>query len=163
MGCIRSTLCRAPSRARHTHAHSPRTYDWQCNSVANKLWVDKLDWTGKEAYGAADWGVWVSGGKIAGETKKARYLTFATVRGAGHMMSIVSTCSYIKLLTFLSTSKSHTVNLRSHRRFYRGGWRNRIFKFLLQLLRMSILLSVQKPDRRRDEQGRALASCSSPS
>ncbi|KAG5645267.1 hypothetical protein DXG03_006569 [Asterophora parasitica] len=66
------------------------TYDWQCNWVANKLWLEKLVWGGSEEYQAGAWRDWsVEGdgkGKKAGETKSARGLTFATIRGAGHMM-----------------------------------------------------------------------------
>ncbi|KAI9001448.1 peptidase S10 serine carboxypeptidase [Trametes punicea] len=63
------------------------TYDWQCNWVANKLWVDKLEWTGATRYTRAEWREWTVDGHKAGETKSAGVLTFATVRGAGHMMS----------------------------------------------------------------------------
>ncbi|TFY76228.1 hypothetical protein EWM64_g7782 [Hericium alpestre] len=65
------------------------TYDWQCNWFANKLWVDKLEWSGQAGYASAawrDWSVALNGTK-AGETKAYGNLTFATVRGAGHMMS----------------------------------------------------------------------------
>ncbi|EIN10271.1 peptidase S10 serine carboxypeptidase [Punctularia strigosozonata HHB-11173 SS5] len=66
------------------------TYDWQCNWVANKLWVDKLEWSGHEEYVKAEWRDWRVGedGEKAGETKSAAggLLTFATVRGAGHMV-----------------------------------------------------------------------------
>ncbi|EKM59597.1 uncharacterized protein PHACADRAFT_250197 [Phanerochaete carnosa HHB-10118-sp] len=62
------------------------TYDWQCNWVANKLWVDKLEWTGKDAYDIAGWRDWLVDGHKAGETKAAGPLTFATVREAGHMV-----------------------------------------------------------------------------
>lgn len=62
------------------------TYDWQCNWVANKLWVDKLEWTGQDAYNAAEWHDWQVDGHKAGETKNAGLLTFATIRGAGHMV-----------------------------------------------------------------------------
>lgn len=65
------------------------TYDWQCNWVANKLWVDKLEWSGKGVYGAQEWRDWMVEGKKAGETKNAGVLTFVTVRGAGHMMSTI--------------------------------------------------------------------------
>src|ERR1700729_172643 len=61
------------------------TYDWQCNWVQNKLWIEKLEWTGKEAFGNAEWRDWTFNGKKVGETKKAGVLSFATVRGAGHM------------------------------------------------------------------------------
>ncbi|KAJ7248638.1 Alpha/Beta hydrolase protein [Mycena haematopus] len=65
------------------------TYDWQCNWVANRLWVDKLEWSGKEAYGALDWADWgVGKGNKAGEVKQAEgsLLSFVTIRGAGHMV-----------------------------------------------------------------------------
>lgn len=57
------------------------TYDWQCNWVANQLWVDKLEWYGRAAYLADEWREW-EGGK----TKGTGDLVFATVRGAGHMV-----------------------------------------------------------------------------
>lgn len=65
------------------------TYDWQCNWVANKLWVDKLEWSGRDEYERARWRDWRIGhgaGKV-GEVKSWKTLTFATIRGAGHMMS----------------------------------------------------------------------------
>lgn len=65
------------------------TYDWQCNWVANRLWVDKLEWSGRAEYAEAEWRDWSAGGIKAGETKSAGRLTFATVRGAGHMMSAI--------------------------------------------------------------------------
>ena len=63
------------------------TFDWQCNWVANKLWVDKLEWSGKDAYKDASWEDWFVGGYKAGEIKETPLLTFATVRSAGHMIS----------------------------------------------------------------------------
>jgi len=64
------------------------TYDWQCNWVANKLWVDKLEWSGRSAYAKESWRGWYVDGGKAGETKSAGPLTFATVLGAGHMISL---------------------------------------------------------------------------
>ena len=64
------------------------TYDWQCNWVANKLWVDKLEWSGSEAYQAQTWRDWTLDGQTAGQTKHAGPLTFATILGAGHMISL---------------------------------------------------------------------------
>ncbi|KAG9317128.1 Alpha/Beta hydrolase protein [Chiua virens] len=64
------------------------TYDWQCNWVANKLWVEKLEWTGNEAYKQQTWKSWVVHGNAAGGTKTSGNLTFASVYGAGHMMSV---------------------------------------------------------------------------
>lgn len=64
------------------------TYDWQCNWVANRLWVDKLEWSGMDSYREGAWRDWSAGGKKAGEVKGNELLTFITVRGAGHMMSV---------------------------------------------------------------------------
>lgn len=63
--------------------------DWQCNWVANKLWVDKLEWSGMDGYTKEEWKDWglEEGGVKAGETKTFGPLTFATIRGAGHMIS----------------------------------------------------------------------------
>ncbi|EPQ59668.1 peptidase S10, serine carboxypeptidase [Gloeophyllum trabeum ATCC 11539] len=63
------------------------TYDWQCNWVSNKLWVDRLEWSGQDAYAREEWREWEVNGRKAGETKSAGRLTFATIRGAGHMMT----------------------------------------------------------------------------
>ncbi|KAK0467717.1 peptidase S10 serine carboxypeptidase [Desarmillaria tabescens] len=62
------------------------TYDWQCNWVANKLWVDELEWSGKKEYTEVQWEDWFVGGSKAGEIKQTTLLTFAMVRGAGHMV-----------------------------------------------------------------------------
>ncbi|KAF7342016.1 Carboxypeptidase [Mycena venus] len=66
------------------------TYDWQCNWVANRMWVDKLEWSGREAYAALEWADWGVGGKQgkAGEVKQSEGspLSFVTIRGAGHMV-----------------------------------------------------------------------------
>ncbi|KAF8650965.1 hypothetical protein AX16_005001 [Volvariella volvacea WC 439] len=72
------------------------TYDWQCNWVANWRWVEKLEWSGREAFASVDWRKWGvvgagargvrGGGVAAGEVKQTEVLTFVTVRGAGHMV-----------------------------------------------------------------------------
>ncbi|PPQ82160.1 hypothetical protein CVT25_015138 [Psilocybe cyanescens] len=62
------------------------TYDWRCNHIANKLWVDKLEWSGQAAYAAEEWRDWTAEGHKAGEVKETPLLTFATIREAGHMM-----------------------------------------------------------------------------
>ncbi|KAF8632022.1 hypothetical protein AX17_004965 [Amanita inopinata Kibby_2008] len=62
------------------------TYDWQCNWISNKLWLDKLRWSGYEAYHSAPWKDWWVEGRKAGEVRQTRLLTFVTVRGAGHMV-----------------------------------------------------------------------------
>lgn len=65
------------------------TYDWQCNWVSNKLWVDALEWSGADDYIAAQWRDWDVNGCKAGEVKSTPLLSFVTIRGAGHMMSIL--------------------------------------------------------------------------
>ncbi|KAF7366506.1 Carboxypeptidase [Mycena sanguinolenta] len=58
------------------------TYDWQCNWVANRMWVDKLEWSGKEAYAALEWADWGVAGTKAGEVKQSEgsLLSFVTIR-----------------------------------------------------------------------------------
>jgi carboxypeptidase C (cathepsin A) len=46
-----------------------------------------LDWTGSAAYIAEKDRNWVVGDKVAGITRSANGLTFATVDAAGHMVS----------------------------------------------------------------------------
>ncbi|KDQ65011.1 hypothetical protein JAAARDRAFT_28675 [Jaapia argillacea MUCL 33604] len=62
------------------------TYDWQCNWVSNKIWVDAMEWSGAEEYARTEWRDWGVDGVKAGETKSAGSLTFATILGAGHMV-----------------------------------------------------------------------------
>ena len=83
------------------------TYDWQCNYVANKLWVDKLQWSGSGAYAKAEWRDWSHNGKKVGEVKETGLLTFATIRGAGHMMSTFSLSKlkiWMLIMSFCATS-----------------------------------------------------------
>ena len=69
------------------------TYDWQCNASSNKLWLERLEWSGQKEYLASSWRNWTVGGKNVGETKSSGLLTVATVNGAGHMMSLFSLVS----------------------------------------------------------------------
>ncbi|KAJ7698180.1 Alpha/Beta hydrolase protein [Mycena olivaceomarginata] len=64
------------------------TYDWQCNWVANRLWVDKLEWSGQEAYAALEWADWA-----CGQAGKGGLLSFVTIRGAGHMIKALAMLS----------------------------------------------------------------------
>ncbi|CAA7269007.1 unnamed protein product [Cyclocybe aegerita] len=61
------------------------TLDWQCNWVANAMWVDKLEWSGQNGWKDVEWREW-KGGKV--KESKEGLLVFATVNGAGHMMSL---------------------------------------------------------------------------
>lgn len=48
--------------------------------------MEKLKWSGQEAYNAAEKRDWHYDGKVAGQTKSAGNLTFLTIYGAGHMV-----------------------------------------------------------------------------
>ncbi|OBZ71968.1 Carboxypeptidase Y A [Grifola frondosa] len=121
------------------------TYDWQCNWVANKLWVDKLDWTGQAEYNAREWRDWVVDGKKAGETKKAGVLIFATIRGAGHMMSV---SMFVRRLTVLlkrlMAPTSRMISLQNRRQWCLDGWRR--WNFEVHLLRRSIKFGFVRND-----------------
>jgi len=62
--------------------------DWVCNHIGNERWTMELEWTGKEKFRTQELREWNVGGKVAGETRSAGGLTFATIRGAGHMVNI---------------------------------------------------------------------------
>lgn len=98
------------------------TYDWQCNWVANKLWVDKLEWSGSDVYRAEEWEDWFVGGGKAGEAKQTPLLSFVTIRGAGHMMSILILIllPWHPDIFFLFTSLM--INLQNLWRWYQNGW-----------------------------------------
>ena len=60
--------------------------DFACNHLGGWDWISALDWTGFKAFGEAETRDWVVDGKVAGETRKARKLTWATIYGAGHLV-----------------------------------------------------------------------------
>ncbi|KAG6897684.1 hypothetical protein C0992_012433 [Termitomyces sp. T32_za158] len=88
------------------------TYDWQCNWVANKLWVDKLEWSRSEVYKAQGWRNWEVDGKVVGEVKSSELLTFATIRGAGHMISTAFLLIVFQAKTYVD-STYHLTSLRN--------------------------------------------------
>ena len=49
--------------------------------------ANKLQWSGGEEFAAAEFRPWSVDGKTSGKTKSAAGFTFATVDGAGHMVS----------------------------------------------------------------------------
>jgi len=63
------------------------TYDWICNFVGNEQWTLALEWGGKEDFGKQGLREWIVNGKRAGMTRSAKGFTFATIEGAGHMVS----------------------------------------------------------------------------
>ncbi|KAI0045227.1 serine carboxypeptidase [Auriscalpium vulgare] len=62
------------------------TYDLGCNWVGNERWTLDMDWSGKDAFGRAPLRAWEVNGTVAGKTRSAAGLTFATVDAAGHMV-----------------------------------------------------------------------------
>ena len=85
------------------------SYDWICNWVSNMLWVESMEWSGQHNYVLEEWKIWGVGdvdesvsvkrngqvgeadrkkSKGAGVTKCAGPLTFASIWGAGHMISL---------------------------------------------------------------------------
>jgi carboxypeptidase C (cathepsin A) len=63
------------------------TFDWICNWVGNERWTLALEWSGQTDYVAQPKKDWKVNGKRAGQVRSAKGLTFATVDGAGHMVS----------------------------------------------------------------------------
>ncbi|CAD6907142.1 unnamed protein product [Tilletia controversa] len=60
--------------------------DVSCNWIGNKRWLFNMDWSGKDAFLAAENRGWLVNGEVAGETQSADGLTWATIHGAGHMV-----------------------------------------------------------------------------
>lgn len=61
-------------------------YDWICNWISNGRWTLALDWSGKTRFASQELREWEVDGAVAGKTRSAKGLTFATVDGAGHMV-----------------------------------------------------------------------------
>ncbi|KDQ51312.1 hypothetical protein JAAARDRAFT_140320 [Jaapia argillacea MUCL 33604] len=61
-------------------------YDWICNWVGNERWTLALEWSGQEEFGSEGLREWIVDGEVAGKTRSAKGLTFATIAGAGHMV-----------------------------------------------------------------------------
>ncbi|PBK90881.1 peptidase S10, serine carboxypeptidase [Armillaria gallica] len=58
--------------------------DWICNWVGNERWTLALEWSGQKEFVSEELKEWRVDGKVAGKTRNAKGLTFATVDGAGH-------------------------------------------------------------------------------
>jgi len=74
------------------------TYDWICNWIGNEAWTLALEWHGQNHFGALPLREWHVDGHVAGKTRSAHGLTFATVDAAGHMVRL--SLSAISLLAF---------------------------------------------------------------
>jgi cathepsin A (carboxypeptidase C) len=60
--------------------------DFLCNWVGNERWTLALDWTGKDAFSSTKLREWYVSDKVAGMTRSAGGLTYATIFNAGHMV-----------------------------------------------------------------------------
>ena len=65
------------------------TYDWICNWVGNEEWSRNLEWTGGSEFAKQELREWSVDGRVVGRTRSHGGFTFATVDGAGHMVSVV--------------------------------------------------------------------------
>ena len=102
-------------------------YDWICNHVGNEAWTLALEWSGHEEFSTQSLREWKVDGKSVGMTRSAKGLTFATIDGAGHMVSytavfLVSFC----LLTgvfffFLFFGRCLMINPRKLWNLLKGG------------------------------------------
>ena len=54
--------------------------------IGNQNMLLNMDWTGSDAFKASGLREWKVDGQVAGLTRSAGKLTFATVDGAGHMV-----------------------------------------------------------------------------
>lgn len=63
------------------------TNDLASNFVGVYRMVQALDWSGGDDFAALKLRNWVVNGHLAGEMKNYGRLTFATIRGAGHLVS----------------------------------------------------------------------------
>jgi len=83
--------------------------DWSCNHIGNEKWTMELEWTGKKEFTSQELREWKVAGKVAGETRSAKGLTFATIRGAGHMVRNSTSIPLLSMLTpshrFLTTNQ----------------------------------------------------------
>jgi carboxypeptidase C (cathepsin A) len=62
-------------------------HDWRCNWVGNDRFTMALQWHGRGNFIHENMRPWFVNGHLAGLTRGTQGLTFATVDGAGHMVS----------------------------------------------------------------------------
>ena len=63
------------------------TYDFICNWVGNEKWTLEMPWSGQKAFTEAPFEEWMVEGSVAGRVRTSGNFTFATVFGAGHLVS----------------------------------------------------------------------------
>ena len=63
------------------------TYDMVCNWVGNERWTLDMQWSGQEGFRSKPLVDWTVDGLAAGKTRSYGNFTFATIYGAGHLVS----------------------------------------------------------------------------
>jgi carboxypeptidase C (cathepsin A) len=66
------------------------------NHVGNYRWTSALQWSGHKAFNKEELREWRVNGELAGYTRAASGLTFATILGAGHMVSPLSSTQSLR-------------------------------------------------------------------
>ena len=61
--------------------------DFICNWVGNEAFTLAMEWSGQEEFNKRESGTWVYKNETVGRLRNVVPLTFATVKGAGHMAS----------------------------------------------------------------------------
>lgn len=94
-------------------------YDWICNWVGNEAFTLAMEWSGQKDFVAEELGSWSVKNKTAGKLRSTGPLTFATIKGAGHMVStsamhILNRCNTVKLI--IDPYELDTGSLRQTRR-----------------------------------------------
>jgi carboxypeptidase C (cathepsin A) len=85
------------------------TNDLACNFVGNYRTVQGLDWTGGSKFRDLELRNWEVEGHVAGETKTNGKLTWATVRGAGHLVSLTTT-GHTSVVCQNILTRNHVIN-----------------------------------------------------
>ena len=63
-------------------------FDFVCNWIGNERWTLDLPWSGQEGFIDVPLREWHVDGGVAGKTRSFKNFAFATIRGAGHLVSI---------------------------------------------------------------------------
>ena len=61
-------------------------FDYVCNWIGNERWTLEMPWSGQDGYVAEPLRDWEVDGKVAGRVRTYKNFSFATIKGAGHMV-----------------------------------------------------------------------------
>ncbi len=89
------------------------TYDFVCNWVGNERWTLDMPWSGQKAFKNKALIDWTVDGHVAGKTRSHGAFTFATINGAGHLVS-KQQCSVGVETEDISRARHRTTSLQSH-------------------------------------------------